>query len=690
MGLEQALSRHAQGDLQGAENGYRRALAADPRCHQALQGLGLVMHQKGRHERAVSLVQAALEACPQSADYHFNLAEILRGAGRTAEALHAYREAIRRDDTQSDYFYGLGNALAERGATREAIEAYRHALRLAPSDAEIHNDLGNALAAAGHMDDALRHLRRAVSLSPGYAEAHHNLSLALKQSGDTEEALAHARRACESDPARSPLLVNLARLLDGSGHHAGALSCYRQAAERSRGDPEPLASVADGLESSGEPRQAVEVYRRLIELAPDVPDHRVGLCRCLFQLQQFAEAESESRQALALDAEHAPALAALGMCLQARGQFGKANELLERAIERQPTLTEAAYLLAADGEHEVPDAELRRWRALLAEERLPAHRRYHLHFAVGKVHERRGEHETAFEHFERANRIKSELFPFNASRNADYVERTRRVFTDDFFSQRRSFGSDDDRLVFIVGMPRSGSTLVEQILSSHPDVAALGEHPALREIMRELPALLDVGDAAPECCRAMTAEQSLDIARRYQGSLPEDASDACRVTDKMLGNFLRLGLVALLFPGARIVHCIRDPVDTFVSCYTQDFARGLRFTTGPDAFASFYRAYRRLMAHWRRVLPLPIKDIRYETLVHDPDAVSRELVEFCGLSWNEACLQPHLNQRRVATASVWQARQPVHHRSIGRSRRYEAFLGSWLDALRSLETDDLT
>lgn len=688
MGLEQALSRHARGDLRGAEKGYRRVLAANPRCHQALHGLGLVTHQKGRHERAVSLVQAALELSPQQADYHFNLGEILRGAGRTAESVHAYREAIRNDDEQSDYFYGLGNALAGQGATREAIEAYRHALRLAPTDAAIHNDLGNVLAEAGHADDAFAHLSRAVSLVPAYAEAHHNLSLVLEDRGDAEQALEHARRACVSDPDRPALLVNLARLLDVSGDHAGALCCYRQATEQSRDDPELLTAVAEGLARAGEPRQAADVYRRLIVLAPDASDHRVGLCRCLFQLQQIAAAETESRQALTLDPDHAPALAALGMCLQARGQFREANYLLERAMERQDTLTEAAYLLAADGGYEVPEAELKRWQTLLENETLPAHRQYHLHFAVGKVHERHGDHQAAFERFELANRIKSELFPFNAARNTDYVERIRRVFTAEFLDQRRGFGSDDDRFVFIVGMPRSGSTLVEQILSSHPDAMGLGEHPALREIMRELPALLDTAEAAPDCCAAMTAQQSLDIATRYRQSLHEDASSARRISDKMLGNFLRLGLVALLFPRARIVHCLRDPVDTFVSCYTQDFARGLRFTTQPDAFASFYRDYRRMMAHWRRVLPLPIKDVRYEELVRDPGAVSRDLVDFCGLPWHEACLKPQLNQREVATASVWQARQPVHDHSVGRSRRYETFLSAWVETLRSLEADD--
>jgi tetratricopeptide (TPR) repeat protein len=376
------------------------------------------------------------------------------------------------------------------------------------------------------------------------------------------------------------------------------------------------------------------------------------------------------------------------VCLQTRGRFDEAVALLHLALQRDSTLTEAAYLLAANGGYDVSDGELERWEHVLDTHELSSEKRCHLHFAVAKTYERRGRYDTAFGQFQNANRIKARLYPFDAGRHGELVDRIMATFTPELFEQRRGFGVDDDRPVFIVGMPRSGSTLVEQILSSHPDVSGLGEHPEMLEIMRELPGLVGDGQPAPECCSALSVELSRELARRYRAGMPGPGENAARVCDKMLGNFLRLGLIALLFPRARVVHCVRNPLDTCVSCFTQDFAQGLRFTTDLGHLAAFHRSYRALIAHWRRVLPLPILDVRYESLVEDPAAVSRELVEFCELPWDVACLKPHLRQGDVATASVWQARQPIYTNSIERWRRYAEYLGPLIDGLRDAGVDD--
>lgn len=689
MSLDQALRSHERGDIPGAENEYRRLLDRDPGCHEALHGLGLILHGRGLDEPAASLIAKAIELCPDRPDYHYHLGEVLRCAGRCAEATAAYREAIRLDDTEADYFFGLGNVLAEKGSSLESIEAYEHAVNLAPDDAEIRNNLGNVLADHGDIDAALEHLRKAVSLRPGYADARHNLAVALKQSGRTEDALEHAGRACELAPGRPEPLIILGQLLDACGDQSGAARCYREAAGMSPGNPVLLATIADGLRRAGDPRAAVNIYRTVIDLEPGVAGHHVDICHCLIQLHHFAEAEAESRNALAIDPDCAPALGTLAVCLQAHGEFDRAAALLRRALALQPALTEAAYLLAADGSAEVSSGELERWLALVDDPGLSSDKQAHLHFAIAKVRERRRSYDDAFRHYERANRIKAGLYVFDGPRHTEYIERIKDVFTRDFFEQRADHGVPDDRPVFIVGMPRSGSTLVEQILSRHPDLAAAGEHPEMREIVRDLPPIIEAGCAAPECCRALSEDTSVDLARRYLASMPANALDAVRISDKMLGNFLRLGVIALLFPRARIVHCVRNPLDTCVSCFTQDFAQGLRFTTDLSHLASFYRDYRNLMAHWRKVLPLPIMDVQYEALVSDPEGNSRALIEFCGLPWDEQCASPHLAQRQVATASVWQARQPVHTRSIERWRDYEKFLGPLIDGLRESGSVDV-
>lgn len=688
MSLKQASRWHERGDLRSAELEYRRILTRDTGCHEALHGLGLVMHQSGRHEQGISLIGHAIELCPAVADYHYHLAEVLRAAGRCVDAVPEYRKANALAAGQADYHFGLGNALAELGFGAESVQSYQQAVRLAPGDAEAHNNLGNGLAGIGDLDGALKHLRRAVALAPAYGDAHHNLALVLEDDGSIAEALEHARRACELLPGRAEPLAHLGRLLDLSGDPLGAVQRYREARERAGHNPALLARIGEHTRMAGYPREAADAYRAAAEKEPDNPAHRAGLSHCLIQLHRFAEAEAESRRALEVKADYPAALGTLGVCLQTRGQFGEAMERLHRALECDPTLTEAAYLLAANGDYAVSDGELERWEHLLASPGLSREKRCHLHFAVAKVYERRGRYDTAFRHFQQGNGIKARLYPFDGRRHGRFVNRIMTTFTSGFFDQRRGFGIDDERPVFIVGMPRSGSTLVEQVLSSHRDVLGMGEHPEMRELMRDLPGLIDDGRPAPECCGALSAAQSRDLARRYLASMPGYGETAARICDKMLGNFLRLGLIALLFPRARVVHCVRSPLDTCVSCFTQDFAQGLRFTTELGKLAAFHRSYRALLAHWRQVLPLPILDVEYESMVEDPAAVSRKLVEFCDLPWDDACLNPHLGQRSVATASVWQVRQPVYTSSIERWRRYEKHLGPLIDGLREAGADD--
>lgn len=682
MSLDRALKLHGAGDLYAAEREYRRVLAGDPLCHEALHGLGLVLHQDGRHHPAATLLNQALELCPQQADYHYHLGEVLRAEGRYADAIRAYREAIRLNDADADYHFGLANALAEQGSSTESIAAYERAACLAPKDAEIHNNLGNALASIGVIDAAEAHLRQAVSLSPDYADAHHNLALVLNESGSLVEALAHARRACESAPDRAEPLLNLGRLLDAAGDPSGAVTCCRKAVERSPDNPALLAMIAEALRNAGDSRLASSVYRTVVGLEPASAGHRAALCHCLIQLHCFSEAEAESRRALGIDPHCAAAMGALAVCLQVRGCFDRAAELLRRALTLQPALTEAAYLLAASGADEVSDRELAHWVELLDDDGLPREKQCHLHFAVAKVREHRRQYDTAFEHFQKANGIKARLYPFDRRRHTNYVNRIMAVFTPAFFERRREHGMADERPVFIVGMPRSGSTLVEQVLAGHRDAAGIGEHPEMREIMRDLPATLDARQPVPEACRTLTRDMSVELATRYLASVPEAAAGGTRIFDKMLGNFLRLGVIALLFPRARVVHCVRNPLDTCASCFTQDFAQGLRFTTDLVDLASFYRDYRALMAHWRRVLPLPILDVDYESLVREPERTISDLLAFCDLPWDEQCLSPHLRRREVATASVRQARQPIYTSSIRRWRRYEAHLGPLIEALR--------
>lgn len=682
MSLARALSHHERGDLRRAEAAYRQILRSHPACHEALHGLGLIMHQQGRQERARSLIEQAVKLSPEHADYHYHLAEVLRGAGEAREALPRYREAIRLAHGEADYYFGLGNALADAGAPEEAIDAYRQAAALAPGDAEILNNLGNLLADQARLPEALQCLRKAVALCADYAGAHHNLAVALAESGHRDEALEHARRACGLAPEDAEPRMLLGRLLGEAGRPTEAVRCLRRAMSLGWNEAAVVGRAGDRLRDLDAPEAALEAYRRAAELAPAGTRYHNNAAPCLIRLNRIGEARAASEQALANDPDNATAISMLATCLQVQGDFDGAAEMLRRALELQPTLTRAAYQLAVNGASYVSDDELQRWHDLADAGELGDEKHYHLQFALAKVYEQREKYDCAFDHYQRGNDIKARLYPFNTKQHSDYVNRIIATFDTDFFSRRGHFGLCDARPVFIVGMPRSGSTLVEQILASHPQVAAAGEHREIREIVRELPVLADSPQPVPECCGELTGEHCLMLARRYLDSLPDGAAEAVRVCDKMLGNFLRLGLIALLFPRARVIHCRRNPLDTCVSCYTQDFDHGLRFTTSLQNLATFYRNYRKLMDHWHEVLPLPVLNVEYEKLVADPESGTRALLEFCDLPWDERCLSPHRTRRDIATASVWQARQPIYRSSVARWRRYEQHLGPLIEGLR--------
>ena len=523
--------------------------------------------------------------------------------------------------------------LREAGRFADAIARLTPALQTRPDDIGLLTELGLAHLWAGRPDLAIPPLRRLVELTPGVARAHHYLGVALEQQGREPQALAAYRKAVALEPNLLEALDRLASLLRANGEDTEALECNRH-----------IATVAAGTALG-----LISEARLLVEA-----EHLSGAEECL-------------TRALALEPTNVKVLGALGVLLRDMGRFPEAIEYLERAIDAEPALATAYHDLVQVKKISPEDRPLiEQMNAVLKLDALPDYYRTILHFALGKAHNDLREYAAAIRHYDAANRLARTRITFDRGQFGASVNRLIANFTAEFFAEHAELGSLSETPVLILGMPRSGTTLVEQIVSSHSQVAAGGElvfwHHHAEAFGRE--------GAAP------TRESVGRLAEEYLAALRRISPDAARVTDKLPGNFLWIGLIHLALPKARIIHCRRDPVDTCLSNYFTHFQARLSFAYDRADLVYYYRCYERLMAHWHAALPAgTILDVDYERLIADRADVSRELIAFCGLEWEDACLRPEDNRRAVRTASMWQVRQAPYSSSVARWRHYEPWLG---------------
>jgi tetratricopeptide (TPR) repeat protein len=429
--------------------------------------------------------------------------------------------------------------------------------------------------------------------------------------------------------------------------------------------------VAGGLRA-----EAAAAFRTPAAATGDLAMARIAEARAL-EASGAAEAALVAMRSVA-EAHHDCAMAhlVLGGMLGQAGHSTEAAAHYDRAAELSPTLIGAWAGAAVNRKFGVNDGPLiARMNAALARTDLALQVRQTLHFSLGKAHDDMGDYEAAMRNFEAGNRIRAQRAPVDLNRLAAHVDRLIRATPRDCQARQSGPGIEDATPVLIVGMPRCGSTLVEQILSCHPEVAAGGELEfwGLRDTPRE-----DIWGLTS------TAEATRRIASDYLATLRRFGPEAKRVTDKALGNFIRLGLVHRVFPNATFVHCRRNPIDTALSIFTTNFDTHLAFGANRSDLVFHYRQYRRIMAHWREALPPDrLIEVDYEALVADPEPQIRRLISACGLDWNDACLEPHRNTSKITTASLWQARQPIYRTSVERWRRYEP----WLGELRELAAD---
>jgi len=569
--------------------------------------------------------------------------------GNLEQAERAYRALIESAPGHAGSIHNLGLIEFQRGRVDDAIALYRRALAIAPDYDEAHNNLGVALEQQDRLDEARAAYQRALELNPGYATACNNLGDVLRKQECLQEAEAMYRRALDLEP-RNPLAwLNLGNVLWSRDRNEEAEAAFREALRLEPGHPQVHYNLGDFLVYQGRMQESEAAYRRALELKPD-----------------YAEVYGD-----------------LGSALGYQGRTREAEEAFRQALRLDPTLARVYWYLCSNHKYRSADNEdVAAILALLGSKDIDESDAMHLHFALGKIYDDCEEYDKAISHYKYANRIGHKKTAFNPPRFADLVSQIIDVYTPEFFAERRGHGSSSEAPVFIVGMMRSGTTLIEQIVAAHPRVFGAGELNRMREIVDGLAQRAPEGESYPRCAQRIDRDAAAALAQDYLVRAERDAPDGvARISDKMPSNFLHLGLIALLFPEAHIIHCRRDPVDTCLSVYFQNFAATNEFAHDLEEIGFYYRQYDRLMTHWREALPLAMHEIQYEELVSGMDEKARELVAFLGLEWDDRCLAYDRNPRAVVTSSSWQVRQPVYKTSVRRWRNYETYLGPLFKAL---------
>jgi tetratricopeptide (TPR) repeat protein len=664
-----------KGDLEQAEQACRRAIALSPAMPEAHLNLGNALQARRQLDDALESYRRAVELRPGYAEAQSNLGQTLLALGRPAEAAESCRRAVEAQPRLTAAQVNLGKAQLDLGQFEAATNSFRVALALDPKLAEAHINLGNALRSLGRYDDAFETYRQAVVLLPDDAVAHLNLGNAQFDLCRYEDAIASYRRVLELHPqsveARvywGNALLNLWRTEQAAEHFEAALTLRP-------GDFGALLGLANAYFDCQAYVSAEAHYRQALQRRPDSVAALGALAGTLRLMNRAHEAEAVCREALALDPNSAPVYEVMAELHADRGDFGEAERLHRTALSLAPgrptSLASLAYLRRMTP---LDAAWLTEAQPLADQVPIPRYE-VRLRFALGKYFDDLGEYDRAFENFQRANQVAGRYRdPYDPDEFKARIDRLIEHYDADWFARPRPRAERSARPVLMVGLPRSGTTLTEQTVASHPSVFAAGELPNWPLAGRGHP---------PESMAGSDVDELLgDLAAAYLRTLAEHSSDAPRVLDKAHANYLNLGLINAALPNARVIHVVRDPLDTCLSLYTHDYAFGYEYAHDLKNLAVHFRNYRRLMRHWRAHLPPGVLfEVRYEDLVADHEGQTRRILDFLGLPWDERCLRFYQRPASLHNFSRWQVRQKLNSGSVGRWRRYQRHLGPLLELL---------
>lgn len=633
------------GNVGKADQMLKSILKRDPKNFHALHLSALIAFQTGNHPDSRQFFEQAFALNRRDSHLWLNYGNLMNTMGEFEEAEKAFRKALDLQPGMPSANSGIGMSLSGRKLHGKAIPFYNREISKNPDFVAAYNNLGLALLECDRTEEAIEKLTVAVERQPSFVQAVKNLGSAYSRAGNAELAMEQYHKALKLAPNDTGILFNVAVSGMELGRFEDAERALREIEKKAPNDFRCQMIFGNLLMERGRIDESMTYFQKAAEHGGDQVLVNLGLGRACSRLGRFSEAADYYNKVLSIDPTFTDALAGLSTI--------SGNNDAEKLISQLESMLEIADL---------PDQTSRR-----------------IQFSLGEVCDKAGLFDKAFGYYGNGNALKDASFdqPAYEQLITDMIE----FFSAEYFEKWNGIGNCSERPVFVVGTPRSGTTLTEQILASHSQVFGAGELDYFGNLQRNVSSRIGGDEAYPSCLDQIGGELADELAADFLDHLAEKDATALRVVDKMPGNFLHLGLIALLFPNVKIIHCQRNPMDACLSIYFQDFGGHHPYAYDLENLGFYYKQYQRLMDHWRQVLPNPMLDSNYEELVANQEEMSRRLVDFVGLEWEDACLEFHKTERVVKTASIWQARQPIYTKSVERWRNYENHLGPLMRAL---------
>ena len=587
-------------------------------------------------------------------------------------------QRILRKQERPDAILILAKIAHEQRDFKVAVERYQQFLGILPDHAQTHYNLGLVLNHLGRAERAIEHLSRSIKNADGDAEVYGQLGDAYTKLQRWEEAIEAYQHVLARHAEDVGTIIKLGNAFIAAQLLTKAISLYERAIETLPDNALLHRHLGASLHKMGQMQEAITCFEQALRLRPDYVGARIDFALVLRQLGKTEEALVQLEEAIDLEPGDVDAHMSLALTFRQMGQTELAVERLEQFLSARPTCGSAYYHISLMNPKQelIPVVE-----KLISDPRLPNDDAINCHFALGNIFAASKSFDRAFRHFLKANTLHRQTFSYDPEENIQVFDRLIKVYSRDFFQSKRQSGSASELPVFIVGMPRSGTTLVEQILSSHNSVHGAGEIEALPGVNRSIAQQLNYASPLPECMSLVDEKIVEECSARYLRELALHCPTALRITDKLPGNFARIGLIKTLFPHARIVHCQRNPLDNCISLFFHNFM-ALSCSFELKELGQYYLDHQRLMSHWQNLFPGEIFTLRYEELVMDQERVSRQLVDYLGLEWDDQCLDFHNNERKVMTPSNMQVRQPIYKHSMNRWKQYEKHLQPLIEVLQ--------